>query len=446
MGRYRLCNPLGRDRLVVRANQTKGLTGSSAAYPGWYQDIFGGQAACLATPWAIISEMWDDTEMKRSTRSYPFHNCTHLKSTVDYLINTRKIEFLNNPEVPPYFATEYSPGYRVLGADYSGLPTTFDWPGMYNELSSKLNGVTSSQTLLPVSIAEMAETVRMIKNPFGLLKKDWRKIAGHSTPASLAKEGANLWLEYQYGWKAFYGDLKSVAKTGKELLNTPPTGSGGLSSRLGASRHGSTSMGSWGYSSGSGSNYFPPDYSAGPYSNAGDGGARCRQIGAGVTASVGCYQVNNLAQRLSKTQRTLRAWGLDAGSMLDVMWELTPFSFVVDWFVDTKGLWSLPFSMWRLNRPDVRDLHYTIKKVARVQVQAVFPTVFQMVEPWGSHPGIAPTSSSGELGSAYPQLSEYYRVSGLPSFSSFLGALNTQGLSSTRTVSGISLAVQKMFR
>jgi len=285
----------------------------------------------------------------------------------------------------------------------------------------------------------------MIKNPFGLLKTDWRKIAGSSPARTLSRRAANVWLEGNYGWGAFYSDLKSIRATGQDLLGTPSSNlSAAMSSRFGVSRRYTSGMTEWGYSYGGNPAWFAQDYTGVPYTN--NGQARCRQISAEASCTIGCYQINNLAQRMSNTQRTLRAWGADSGSILDVLWELTPFSFVVDWFVDMKGLWSLPYNLWRLNSADVRDLHYTVKRTAYGEVQAVVGASYPLMDPWCNHPDASPTSQSGQLGTATPSFTEYNRVLGLPSFPTLVNALNGQGLSATRTLSGIALGIQKLLR
>jgi hypothetical protein len=68
-----------------------------------------------------------------------------------------------------------------------------------------------------VTLAEAQKTIRMIRNPFNLLRTNWRKLCRRETALSLHKKAANVWLEGQYGWNSFWYDVKASVKTYAKL-------------------------------------------------------------------------------------------------------------------------------------------------------------------------------------------------------------------------------------
>jgi len=315
---------------------------------------------------------------------------------------------------------------------------------MYNELAEKLNGAYTSQCLLPVTLCEAGKTIRMLKNPFGLLKADWRKIAGNLSLSSLSKAGANLWLEGIYGWKAAYSDMKGISNAISETMRTNPADQQqALESRFSVS-HTEETQDDWQYSHGKTEETWiaiRPDYFGGPQ-GPDEGYFRIRGTRYS-TWRVGCRQVNDIARRWGRFERTSRAFGLTPSNVLDVLWELTPYSFVIDWFVDPQALWHLPETFARLHQMDARDLHYSQKIGCICAMQMVFglrvPPPWEGVWGWDYKGG-------GSLGTANLEMSAYMRTLGAYSWPQVISSCTGSGLSALKSASGISLILQRALK
>jgi hypothetical protein len=325
----------------------------------------------------------------------------------------------------------------------SGIPSA-DWTNLINELADQLNGRINEGSLLLVTIAEARKTIRMVKNPFSLLKPDWRKRAESYSARDLVKRGANIWLEHLYGWKACYRDICAVSKTAAALYSQPNLEElDGWFQRYSATQVETISPESaWsGYSDSAWAtlcSYFPTtNYSA-------LSAFRNKFSGGKVTYSVGCRSLMDLQLRYSNTRRFLNAFGLDAPSIVSTLWELVPMSFVIDWFIDTRGLWAA-IPKQRLLQSDVRQLGTSESIEVSSDWQMTFGrTPFYQYgsgTPWKS---VTPTGYSGSnYFVSSGKYKSYKRTTGLPDTSLITSGFLTRGLNLSQAISGISLILQR---
>jgi len=324
------------------------------------------------------------------------------------------------------------------------LPSA-QWASLCSQLATKLNGGLSRQSLIGASVMEARKTYAMIRNPFNLLKADWRKIAGKDSAKSLAKSGANVWLEANYGWRSAYLDVRGISNTADTLYKTSPEElQEELDDRYSVSQTDKWSGerlcyqwydNTYGWPSwNDGENYNFPDQPA---------RLRVRVESQNVTRRVYCRQQMAVAKRWSRSRRFLNAWGMDTSSIADVLWELAPFSFVIDWFVDPLGLWKLPGSIMRLSQTDVSSIGHSEKVESCFRAQGLLHSGYPWYgTPWGYKIGAwrLPSKTTGSLGRHHV----YGRWLGLPNWSDLLSSLTGSGLNAFKTISGSALTVQRL--
>lgn len=116
----------------------------------------------------------------------------------------------------------------------------------------------------------------------------------------LGKEAANRWLEYQYGWKPLMSDIYGVANLIDQQIQKKRTIRGTADKRSGVA----------------------PNYAFKPVNSG------LMQVNPQVVAGAFCrldWSIQNSAARMFNR--------LGLSNVLDIGWELIPFSFVIDWVV-----------------------------------------------------------------------------------------------------------------
>jgi len=419
-----------------------------------------------------FAEMWDWTDMVRATLPYQtevmgdeigYHksrpmavtSTTHSKNRASEVTGMSSWNFVrrDNPQ-PPRLGGPVKVSIDIPFLSPNVLTTDFDmidWVSLTVGLADDVKGLLQSKSQLAVTFVEMHKTWKMVRNPFSLLRGDWRHIAGKSTCSQLARRGANLWLEGQYGWKPLFGDLRNFCDSSARWLNAynhhpSSAGSRRFGSRAkypGATPNPSVDNTTW--------RNMQTGYSINPIWSVSSppwNGMRFVYQPRVVHAAVGCRASDQIMGQCGKIRQFLSQFGIDPQrDVLPTLWELVPYSFVVDWFINSQGIMNLTRyndALGTLNQAGVFGLCYSVK--AEMQYQAeVIPYCGGHGEwSWWVNSCIGemycPTSTciTGTSG----KFTYYFRTLGLPPEQ--LPVLNGRGLSLSQLASGLSLLVQRL--
>lgn len=231
----------------------------------------------------------------------------------------------------------------------NGWPTIaapIDWSTLVTDVGARLDGSMTASTNMLVVVGELAETIGMFKNPFGLLTTNWsRALAKGKTLRQLSKAGANVWLEYKYGWKNFFLDFNATLKAAGEarkhveyLMSTRDA-----YSSVGKSQHDE-------------STYSLPLRTIGSVANGAAVTVSDLRIVRDATFSLDILRgeaFRVLSQPMYMMQR------LGTNQLIPALWDLVPMSFVVDWFVDLQRYLKLNLAYSGMH--NLRNIGYSVK-------------------------------------------------------------------------------------
>jgi len=153
-------------------------------------------------------------------------------------------------------------------------------------------------------------------------------------------------------------------------------------------------------------------------------------------------QIMHRANYVSNFVRSQHLLGLSPSDIVATLWEVIPFSFVVDWFVNWHYL-TRYFNEQRLFGADVRKLGCSLKVLTHYDLQFVpiislqgnnFPGI------WYGKPPITPYPLRYCEGKG--SFSSYTRMTGLPSFTDVQSGFASAGLSLKQGASASALIVQ----
>lgn len=258
------------------------------------------------------------------------------------------------------------PAGQVRGYAYPSLAESswpqvsfpsIQWGDLVSTIGDEINGHMQASSNMLVNAAQWSQTVGMIKNPFGLLRRDWRPAVKKFSAGRLAKDGANVWLEYRYGWSNLYRDLIAVAKARKEVQD-----------HLAYLRR---TDGSWASVSQNQTDVRVPSSSL--ISSVGSSPNLCRWYLDSVkrTCRVSCDVYREKAyERIGEWELICQRLGLN--DWIEAAWDAVPFSFVVDWFIDIAGV-----AKWHPMTADtkrIRQAGYSVKTehIAHVRYDSGF--------------------------------------------------------------------------
>lgn len=244
------------------------------------------------------------------------------------------------------------------------------------EFINKLNNAQRSLQGL-VTLGELGETIRMIRNPAKALWEgifqyhaDVKKRLRRRRRRSKKEVVQDTWLEYAFGWAPLVGDVKSGAEALAKLLTYRPEYQIVQAS---ATRRSPVSEfegnGSYG----------------GLYSRV------LRQIVIEETTVryKGSIAVNN---QDAISRPNLRLFGITWQDVLPAAWELIPFSFLSDYFLNIGNILDAHALRWA----DVR----WINKTTRTQVIAKSLLTNGRVDPIGDDPSFHVEWLNTQVGSA----------------------------------------------
>lgn len=381
--------------------------------------------------------------------------CDHARSFGNAITFDTWVQYAPDPSKLPICYLSYVLKARpVTNLSYQ-LPAG-DWSGLAGKLADQLNGRIDEGSLIGVSAIELAKTIAMIRNPFNLLKPDWRRHThsanAHHTALQLARQGArkasSIWLEHRYGWNALWQDIKAIAKTTAKMISDQgPTDDGDGLDAITNKEEFADIFPSVIYNTGdSPSSWASSENGTYQWWSAGSAASyklRLRTLSSKGVYRVGCKQKVDAAIRWSRTKRLINAYGLDASSIANVLWEIVPFSFVIDWFVDPLGIWQSPAVSRRLGQSDVVDLCHSLK------IEGSFSFDVRLIgNPHRNESEwiYRSTAAGGpgyfkNVGSA--SFRKFIRGSGVPAEAGWSSLLESKDLTFIQRISGIALLAQK---
>lgn len=196
---------------------------------------------------------------------------------------------------PPFQGTMFKNRSGVMYGESPAVPP-WDKSGLYTETLSRLNDKVRGNLDLGVDLAELHSTRKMLAETAKFER--WFKGFG-------AKRWANEWLAFQYGWKPLLGSIYGAAMESCEVvINQLKHVSAKVERPLVLPTFYTTSTGP--------SAAIPSGY---PVQNDGYGKYVCV-----------------LKVSLRNPSWDLARW--TSLNPLSLAWELLPYSFVVDWFID----------------------------------------------------------------------------------------------------------------
>lgn len=191
---------------------------------------------------------------------------------------------------------------------------------MGSESAAKAYGrLNEAETDAAMILAELGETIGMLRNPLAALRKMlqlWKTTANkRRKTASFIDALSGSWLEYRYGIMPLIMDI--------EMIMDEIEGQLGLScsfihKKRGTSRYKTST------------DYVGTDYVFGEI-----------LVDRRTTELIEWKTVTTVSYNIDAgwdTTRRLAHWGFSPNQWLSIAWELVPFSFVADWFVNF-GAW-----------------------------------------------------------------------------------------------------------
>jgi len=349
-----------------------------------------------------------------------------------------------SPPVPPCTLN------FIGGARYATptIPYSPNWGALLDDLAAKLGGRIRNSCMLLLSLKEIGSTISMFRNPFNLLKPSWRKVANNHSASTLIKNGSNVWLEYLYGWKSFYSDLTAFARSSgsamidylsdeyqQEALSRFSSNQTESGTRPNVYVGSITSDSMW------------ADQLSRPAGNMTMGPCvRIDSISWKRTSRIGCWASSRPLAHTNKIARVLANYDVATyQSLRDLLWEIIPFSFVIDWFVDARGIWgslnsaiiSSTAEKW-LGYSTTTDFEYHARMMPAIYYNLLFSNT-----QWAYKYPI--DMSEKVINSGSPGRSRIYsRTAGTPPTTNFVNSLAKSGLSLTQCASGLSLIAQRI--
>lgn len=309
----------------------------------------------------------------------------------------------------------------VYGDAMMSLPDpTFpaiDWSDLVYRVGSQLDGrMTTGQNMI-TSLVQIAQTVGMIKNPFGLCKLV-KSGMPKATLSKLLKLPANAYLEYQFGWKNFKKDIDQVIKVWNEVRTHQQYLKESVDKFVSMSARQtdkvSTSIYPQPIFNSMGQNYF----SLVPHVAYVE---RVATFSLDVRREEGALIWSNFDQVVSR---------LGARDVAAALWDLVPFSFVVDWFTHINRFVEQRSIDW--GAYDIRKPGHSV----RTKWYGTVDWKSKCFIPWSQQS----REDTGNLGTSCVQ-STYVRTAGFPAATSSVGLFGN--LNQTQLAEGIALIVQR---
>jgi len=321
---------------------------------------------------------------------------------------------------PGAYSAHWGPISANYGFDFSlaGLPSV-DWASMTNEVGLQLDGhMVTSQNLL-VDLVQITQTVNSFKNPLGLFKLA-QKLGRKTTLSKMSKFAASGYLEYKFGWENIYRDVAAIAAVWSEVRTHLK------------------------YLRATAGSYTP--ISSRRVDKITDPAVQLYEYGLGGSNLLRVYPKISSIKRtacfsLDVCRRSAEvAWSfmdqvfarLGSRDVLSALWDIVPYSFIVDWFTHMSREIAQQSISW--NSFDLRNIGYSTKY--EVFIGGRMKTSF--MNPFTYEPVVM---QDDELDPKMVQ-SLYQRVGGFPPNCFSVGLFGN--LSKTQIAEGAALIIQRL--
>lgn len=413
-----------------------------------YSTWFGG--GDNGPPWVTKSSILDQVSPKGTRRYNP---CSHLKNRAAMFTNVVKPFTVFDWGLNTTLTCRLTINGSFLASPPTIVPSTEHWGDLLDQLASSVSGQHNSAAMLPVTLWEAVKTIEMLRNPFNLLKPNWRRKVRKLTARDLCNKSSSIWLEGYYGWKSMFQDISQVATAAAEYLYGPAVQN---LQEYGAERFSFTknvkhAQDSVRYTVGTTASEWNYWYQTNqiPYFPNSPGLARLVDVNEQVSYTLGCNQIHDAYQRIQQANRLLRLAGVSNWrDVRDCLWEVVPFSFVIDWFVNTRGIWAKP-NMWRLQQTDIKNVGFSTRSSTSYHVEILPGSGFLKRNSWLDTAYIVlPSTNAGSVIKTTESglISSYSRQEGFPSVAPVDVTLASHGLKRIQCANGAALLLQQFFK
>lgn len=320
--------------------------------------------------------------------------------------------YLNNCEI----------SFQGLCISHPGtLPTpsmgSIDWADLTDQVGSQLDGHMQVGQNLLVSLVQIGQTINMVKNPFGGLAK-LQKLSRTASLRSLLKEGSSAYLEYRYGWLNFKRDIEALTNVWSEVRRHMEF--------LEKTVNKYTSLASQATDTFDASNLCT--FSSLGANNTGSVLLYLKEVRRTASFSLDVMR-DEASLRLGQMDHVIRRLG--GGEVAEALWDLVPFSFVVDWFTHVNRYVRQAPILW--NASTLKRVGWSIKTEHYGYVKSRSQT-YTDFEGWSAQ-------EEAEHGTQVVQKS-YQRTAGFPPSCSSVGLFGN--LTKSQIADGIALIVQRL--
>ncbi len=337
----------------------------------------------------------------------------------------------------------FSPPTPTLYVRYNWFPSpaissmpSVNWDSLSENLAVQLEKGSKSDAMAFVTLAEAHKTWQMIRNPLSFLKPNWRRAVKKHPAKTLKEMGTSVWLGYRYGWTPLLGDVESFAKAVAQVSSTSPiprlleryssgsestesqTNFGGTISSRDFQSLVSTPPANWSVSSGF--HWY----------------VKNRTIQTKIQLT--CFAESPLRKLSTTLDQLLTATGATGTwrNIRDLCWEVLPFSFVIDWFVDFSSVWR-PLNESVIMTRSGKRVGYSIKQTISDSYSAIAGLPRGCSKAGTLWSGKSPVNLISPTIEISSEATRYVRSEGLPSNSTQI--FKSKGLSVLRGLDGIAL-------
>lgn len=309
----------------------------------------------------------------------------------------------------------FTPNGWLTSGDWMGSPgfPGVDWAELVDQVGMQLDGHMATGQNLLVDLMQITQTVGMFKDPFSVRKIS--KAVDKLSLSKIAKLPAGAYLEYKFGWENIYRDIMQVANVWSEVRQHQNYLEATASKYVSAAARSQDAVSN------------PSSGLKTLYVNSGSQ-TKIKLTRATQTA---CFSLDikrtEQARRWSKIDQVCSRLG--ARSLAEALWDVVPYSFVVDWFTHVNRM--IRQRKTDFNSFDLRRVGHSVK-----------------TDWYGSCDWTATVSgyqgsksASGSTGESRFQ-SEYTRYPGIPSGCSSVGLFGN--LNKTQIAEGLALIVQRI--